>query len=140
MRLFLSVLLLVFLSACSSDSGSSGIVGPNPDPDPDPNPTAVSFSLSVLPIFTATCSGSGCHVGSATNGVSLGSYANVMGSSGTQYGGPIVIAGNSANSPIIDKLGSSPRFGARMPLNSGSLSISQVQTIASWIDAGAANN
>lgn len=138
-----SLLLIAFLLAgCSSDSDNGALVNPDVGGDDGGSEEVeeVRYSTDVQPIFAASCSGSGCHIGAATNGVSLGSWAAVTSSVGAQYGGPIIIPGNAAGSPLIDKIGSSPRFGSRMPPGQSALSSSRVQTIAEWIDAGAPNN
>jgi len=137
--LLLALFVLTF-SACSSDTkDNTGTVLVDPDPPDDPS-DPISYSTQVQPIFSASCSGSGCHIGSSTSGVSLGSHASVLASRGTQYGGLIVFPGNSSGSPIIDKVGNSPDFGSRMPLTGSLLSSAQISTIAAWIDEGAQNN
>ena len=139
----IALLALLFLvAACSSDSDNGVLVDPDP---PDNNgggeqTEEVRFSTDIQPVFAASCGGSGCHIGASTNGVNLASFASTMGSQGAQYGGAIVLPGNSAASPLIDKLGSSPQFGARMPLGRAALSAGTIQDIAAWIDAGAPNN
>jgi len=140
-RLSFVVLTLFALSACSSDSKDNtggGLVDPDPG---DGNGTEmISFSADIQPLFASSCSGSGCHVGSVTSGVSLGSHAAILSSRGTQYGGLIVLPGNAAGSPIMDKLDSSPNFGARMPFGGNPLSDTQRSAIATWINDGAPNN
>ena len=137
---YLPLLLAVILIGCNSDSDNGMITGPDTDEPDNPTPTVVSFSTQVQPIFAASCGGSGCHVGGSASGVNLASWSATMASNGSQYGGPAVVAGNAAISPLIDKLGSSPRFGSRMPLGRAALSSSQVATISSWINDGAPNN
>ncbi|MDA1027673.1 MAG: hypothetical protein O3B41_01285 [Bacteroidetes bacterium] len=141
--LVLSLLtVLTLTSACSGDSGGSGdpVVGPGGNDDP-PGPTGpIRFSQDVSQIFHASCGGSGCHVNNVKNGVNLTTYSSVMGSIGQAYGTPIVVAGNASLSPIIDKLGSNPRFGNRMPDGRSALSSSQIATISTWINEGALNN
>lgn len=145
MRSFsLLLFLAVMLAACSSDSDNT-ITGPDDNNNNNNNNGGgvienVRFSTQVGPIFAATCSGSGCHNPGAQSGVRLGSWSQVMSSVGQRYGGPIVLPGNAAGSPLVDKLGSSPRFGVRMPDGGGALSSTQVQTIATWINEGALNN
>lgn len=105
-----------------------------------PGPTDVSFTADVLPILTTSCSGSGCHIGGETNGVNLTNHRTIISSLGFQYGQAVVLPGNSAESPLLDKLGSRPRFGVRMPLGRPPLSADQIETISDWIDKGAINN
>lgn len=99
---------------------------------------AVSFARDVLPIFTASCVG--CHVGERTSGVALGSYEQVTTSVGEQYGERVVATGDAGASPLIDKIGPSPRFGERMPLGRGALAQDQIAVIRTWIDDGALDN
>jgi hypothetical protein len=142
-KLFLVCAFTLFLSACGSDSGGSAsdLVGPgNSNDDPITPAGPVSFSKDVVQIFHSTCAGSGCHINNVKNGVNRTTHSTVMGSIGQQYSGPIVVAGNATLSPIVDKLGSNPRFGDRMPDGKSALSTSQISTISSWINEGALNN
>ncbi len=141
---FISFCLLstfIFFSACGSDSGGSGndVVGPGDD-DPIVPAGPVSFSQDVSQIFHSSCAGSGCHINNVKNGVNLTTYATAMGSIGSAYGGPIIVAGNASLSPLVDKLGSSPRFGKRMPDGKSPLSTNKISTISKWINEGALNN
>jgi len=122
--------LLVF--ACKSD-----VVDPLDGGDPVEN---VSFAADVQPIFNASCSGVGCHIGGTQNGVNLSGYAQVIASTGVQYGGKIVVPGNADASPIVDKISANPEFGARMPQGRSPLSASKIQLIRTWIDEGALDN
>ncbi|NBW93046.1 MAG: hypothetical protein EBR20_01520 [Bacteroidetes bacterium] len=138
----ISLLALVFfLAACSSDSDNGALVDPGPPDDGGGEQSEeIRFSTDVLPVFAASCGGSGCHIGASASGVNLASWSATMASQGVQYGGPTVIAGNSSASPLVNKLASSPRFGSRMPLGRAPLSAASIQTIADWIDAGALDN
>jgi hypothetical protein len=127
----LAISAALIFSACQSEKiDNSLIVDPGND---------VSYAADVQPIFDASCGGSGCHVGETTNGVNLSTHADATGSIGLQYGA-IVISGDGAGSPIIDKIGPGPRQGSRMPLGRGALSTADIATIRAWIDEGAANN
>lgn len=120
------------LGACQSKQIDNSVIV-------DPGPV-VSYAADVQPIFAASCGGVGCHVGESTNGVDLSTYSATMSSVGLQYGGAVVIAGNAAGSPLIDKVEASPTQGSRMPLGASSLTASQVEVIKTWIDDGAENN
>lgn len=128
-----AIAAILVLGACSSDSsGDSNPVDPG---------DGVSFSADVRPLLSASCSGSGCHIGQTTNGVNLSGYAQIIASSGVQYGQAIVIAGDADASPIIDKVSSAnPQFGERMPLGRSPLSSSQIATLRTWIEDGALDN
>lgn len=131
--------LLLLLAACSSETIDNTALT-DPDPDSNPDPIVVSYAQDVQSIFTQSCGGSGCHIDSATNGVRLVSHAAVLGSVGVQYGSAVVIPGNAAGSPLVDKISAGPRFGSRMPLGRGPLSGQQITTIRNWIDDGALDN
>lgn len=125
-------LTLIVLSACQSEKiDNSMIVEPVDE---------VSFAADIQPILTNSCGGFGCHVGESTNGVEVSNYAQVMTSQGLQYGGLIVIPGNGAESPLVDKLGLNPRFPSRMPLGAAPLTATQISLIRTWIDEGAQDN
>jgi len=136
---FLFVLSLS-LAGCGSDSkAADDLVGPGDDGG-NGQSGPVSFSQQVAPIFQSSCSGSGCHINGAKNGVNLTSYAQVIASRGQQYGSLVVLPGNAAQSPLVDKLGSNPLFGIRMPDGKSALSSSQITLIRTWINEGALNN
>ncbi|MEO9886555.1 MAG: hypothetical protein ABJR05_02905 [Balneola sp.] len=100
----------------------------------------ISYASDIQPIFNNTCGGGFCHTnGDNVNGVNLDSYQNSITSMGSSYGGLIIIPSNADNSPLVDKLGSNPEFGSRMPLT-GSISSSDVGKIIAWINQGAQNN
>lgn len=125
-------LTVLLLAACQSEKIDNSMVV---DPVDE-----VSFSLDIQPILTRSCGGFGCHVGERTNGVELTNYAQIMTSQGLQYGGLIVIPGNGAESPLVDKLGPNPQFPSRMPLGSAPLNATEVALIRTWIDEGAQDN
>lgn len=133
--LALCVLLLGLLglfSACQSEQiDNTTLVDPGTD---------VSFSADVQPILTSSCGGAGCHIDQTTNGVNLSSYDQVISSVGLQYNQRIVIPGDGAGSPLVDKLGPRPEFGTRMPQNAAPLSNDQIALIRAWIDEGALDN
>ena len=129
---WLSCTALFFLTGCNYDKIDNSLVVAPGDP--------VLFSQDVLPIFLSSCSGSGCHIGSQTSGVNLTTYSSIINSVGLQYNGRIVIPGNAANSPIINKVLSQPTNGSRMPLGRTPLSGNQITIIRTWIDEGAENN
>jgi hypothetical protein len=63
--------------------------------------------------------------------------------------GASVVAGKASESILVKKLGETPPFGERMPLNKKQviaegkakyLSASELKVIAEWIDEGAKNN
>ena len=137
------LLIALAMTAYTSDTiDNSGLTDPPPGDGSGTNdpPTLVQYARDVQPIFNQSCGGSGCHIGETTNGVNLGSWNLVMSSVGVQYGRGIVEPGNSADSPIIDKISGQPRFGARMPLGKGPLDGTSINIIRDWIDDGAPDN
>jgi hypothetical protein len=94
----------------------------------------IEYSETIQPIFTNHCTS--CHGG--TNGVTLSSYAEAMNSVGVQYGGNVIIPGNPAASPIVDKISNeNPQHGVRMPEGGPYLSSAQINAIIQWIQEGA---
>jgi len=93
---------------------------------------AVSYAASVQPIWNSNCSG--CH--GSNGGLSLSSYANLI--AGTSSNGPVVSAGDGANSLIIKRV--KGQVGSRMPQGGAALSTATIATIETWINQGALNN
>jgi hypothetical protein len=101
----------------------------------------ISYATQVQPIFNSTCGGGFCHTnGDNVNGVNLDSYQNTINSEGLNYGSLIVVPNDAANSPLVDKLGSNPDEGKRMPQGRPALSNSEIGTIIAWINQGAQDN
>lgn len=89
-------------------------------------------------ILSANCGGGSCHINQTTSGVNLTTYESLMGSTGVQYGGPIVVAGSPSRSPLIDKvLMPTPDHGSRMPLGGEPLSEQEIDMLLDWISDGA---
>ncbi len=100
----------------------------------------VSFSQDVHPILVRSCGGFGCHINESINGVNLTNYLQVTNSIGYQYGEKIVIPGDAAGSPLVDKLKAHPKHGAHMPPGGRQVSAAELGIIMAWIDDGAKNN
>jgi hypothetical protein len=97
-------------------------------------PPAVSFQNDIKPIFqTRGCLG--CHGGSG--GLFLDTVPTILTTGNHQ---PVVIPGNSSGSILIQKLGTAPPFGARMPQGGQALPATEIHRIAQWIDEGAHDN
>ena len=99
----------------------------------------VKFSSDIQPII-ASYGCTGCHGNSSpSNGLNLTSYSTLM--AGTSNHGPVVTAGNGANSVIVKKLKGTAGFGARMPASGPPyLNDAEIQKFIDWIDQGALNN
>ena len=128
---------LVFLAICSLLTACQSEVIDN---SMIVNVDNVSFEEDVLPILLMTCGGGNCHVEESTNGVNVSNFQQLMTSVGTQYNSGIVIAGNGAGSPLVEKLRPNPSVGERMPLDAPTLTNAQIETIETWIDEGAEDN
>ena len=128
----LSVLFAVlFLSACQNKViDNSAIV----------EVEMVSFANDVLPIFLNTCGGVGCHVNDSVNGVELTNYQATINSTAETYNKALVIPGDVAGSPLVEKILANPSFGVRMPDGAPPLSNTQIETISTWVEEGALNN
>ncbi|MBN1471545.1 MAG: T9SS type A sorting domain-containing protein [Syntrophaceae bacterium] len=92
----------------------------------------IDYQTQVQPLFNDKCVS--CHGGAS--GVTLSSYSTTMSSIGSQYGKAIVAPGDTAGSPLWDKITPNPQHGNRMPAI-GSLSAVQISTIGQWIVEGA---
>jgi len=105
--------------------------------------TAVSFTDDVMPVIKKNCLP--CHDEDNFNPseLSLDSYDQLM--AGGKHGSPVV-PGNAPESIIVQKLGSDPPFGDRMPLVKKKtpapkkLTQKEINTIAEWINQGANDN
>jgi uncharacterized membrane protein len=95
-------------------------------------PTAsVSFTKDVKPILVNSCNE--CHGGKQVKeGLDMRTYEGLMAGS---FNGPVLIAGNSADSLLVQQV-----IKGKMPKRGPKLTTGQIQIISDWIDAGALNN
>lgn len=106
----------------------------------------VSFASQVQPIFSANCTGGGCHSGgSPREGMSLetgSSYAALVNAPSTQCTGKQrVVPGQVPQSYLMNKLlGYQMCAGTKMPKANQSLTTSEIELIRAWICNGAPNN
>ncbi len=108
---------------------------PDDQPPVDEPGDTVFYSADIQPIFTANCAFVGCHGPNPPSGLNLTSYAELTKGGN---GGPTFVAGDSANSLIIDRL--EGRGGAMMPLGAAALRADQIQDVKDWIDEGGKDN
>jgi len=94
--------------------------------------SAVSYSATVQPVWNSNCAG--CH--GSSGGLSLTSYTNLM--AGTSSNGPVVVAGDGANSLIIQRM--KGQVGSLMPMGGPALSAATIEAIETWINQGALDN
>ena len=107
----------------------------------------VSLSADVQPIFTSNCALSGCHAGAAPvqgMNLSLGqAFSNIVNVPSNESSLLRVTPGDPDASYLVHKIQGTQSTvggsGARMPLG-GQLSAGEIETIRSWITAGAENN
>jgi uncharacterized membrane protein len=126
--LIVLALFTVILSACGNTASTSNPATTNTQAVVNPS---VSFAKDVLPILESRCLS--CHGGQQTQrGLSVASYNTIM--AGSQSG-PVVIPSNSPNSLLVQLIQS-----GQMPKRGPSLTPTQIQTIADWINVGAPNN
>ena len=92
----------------------------------------IDYNTQIQPIFNTRCTS--CHGGSS--GLFMEDYAALMSSIGAQYGFPMVWPGDTAQSPLWDKINPGPAHGSRMPPQ-GSLPPENISTIGQWILEGA---
>ncbi len=105
--------------------------------------STVSYAANVRPILTsAGCLSSGCHGGASQSGFDLSSYESsfVAGEQATALEFCPIVPGDPDASYLVQKLRANPPSGARMPLFGTPLSEESIETIATWIREGAADN
>jgi uncharacterized membrane protein len=92
---------------------------------------SVSFTKDVKPILVNSCNE--CHGGKQVKeGLDMRTYEGLMAGS---FNGPVLIAGNSADSLLVQQV-----IKGKMPKRGPKLTTGQIQIISDWIDAGALNN
>lgn len=119
------------------------------DTEEDMDPMAPTFTEIYTTIIDGTCNAAGCHGGGAGNldmSNQTDAYDNLVGVAAaggacSSTGQNRVEAGDSAASILWVKVNGGPDLcGSQMPLAQGPLSSTEVDMIAAWIDAGAAND
>ena len=119
--ILLSIGLLLCLCGCDSETD-------NPlQPDDISSATAkASFEENLLPILTARCAYSGCHVAGGPHDIDLRTYQTFL-NGGDE--GAIFIPGNADESDIIEEIVSD-----RMPPGGPPLTAEQIQLFRDWIN------
>lgn len=93
----------------------------------------IFFKNDILPIFTSNCAFSGCHdAGTATNGVVLTSFENIIQSD-------VIRKGEPENSELFDRITETDPAD-RMPLGAAPLPAQLIEDIRQWILSGAENS
>jgi len=128
-------MLAITVAALSGCKSRIIEVGPDLVPTED-----VSYSEHIEPLFVSKCGDGACHINASMGGVNLSSHASSINSYSRLYRSNVILPFNADESPLMDAIGPSPKFGARMPRGSAPLSESQILAIRTWIDDGAADN
>jgi hypothetical protein len=148
-------LLVLVAAACAIGIALAGCLEPEVGPllagtcknaDTDPA-TPVSFSAQILPIFTRSPGGCGCHmpnaagpgIGIQISGLNLGSLSALR-AGGLNSGPRIVVAGQPCDSILYEKVYEAPSFGSRMPLGGAPLPAPDLELLHDWIAEGAHDN
>ncbi len=109
----------------------------------------VSFARDVRPMFDRARAMAGCSCHTPTNGspsgielggFDMGSIHSIM-RGGRSSGPRIVTPGDPCSSVLMHKIGDTPPFGARMPLDGPPyLTAEEIQLVHDWIAEGAQDN
>ena len=133
-------------SACFEDPDVGELLAGGCKPgDSDPE-IEVSYGRDVQPLFDRSSmeGGCGCHnsggVGVQLSGFDMSSLPT-MRKGGATSGAKIIVAGDPCGSVLLQKVGSSPAIGARMPLGGPPFWTAEEQLILhEWIAEGAKDN
>ena len=93
--------------------------------------SGVDYSTQIQPIFSDNCGG--CHTSNSQGGLNLSSYDQLIDGGDS---GDVVIAGDHQSSILYDRITRDESESGNMP-PSESLSVSEINLIAQWIDEGA---
>ena len=124
---FLAIGLLLCLLGCTRDRADMLM------PDHISHPTAVdiqtSFEQNVLPILTARCALSGCHVADGPHGLDFRTYASFI--AGGEHG-PAFIPGSAKESEVVEQIVE----GKMPPPQSGLPRVpdAEIEVIIDWIN------
>lgn len=104
-----------------------------------------TFTAIQTQIFTPTCATTNCHVGQfPQQGLDLSAgnaYSEIVNVQSTEMQSLLLVKpGSSSESYLINKLRGTGITGLRMPNGQPALSTTVIDSIAAWIDRGAANN
>ena len=90
----------------------------------------VAFTHNLLPILTARCALSGCHVADGPHGLDFRTYESFI--AGGEHG-PAFIPGNAEDSEIVEQI-----VSGNMPLGGPPLTDAEIQLFRDWINQQAA--
>jgi hypothetical protein len=141
-----AVAVALTISGCKGGGGRSAgqtVGGSTKSGDP-PKTTAAMFGGDVQPIFTKKCAHPSCHGVAESAGLRLSkgmAYKDIVNVPAIEDSSMMIIKpGEPDSSYLVLKIEGKAPVGARMPLTGGYLSSSEIQTIVSWVKAGAKDN
>ena len=91
-----------------------------------------SFEHALLPILTARCALSGCHVADGPHGLDFRTYESFL--AGGEHG-PAFVPGNAQDSEIVEQI-----VSGTMPPGGPPLSAAEIQLFVDWINQQEAQN
>ena len=92
----------------------------------EPVDVEVAFAENILPILTARCALSGCHVADGPHGLDFRTYESFK--AGGEHG-PVFIPGNAEESEVVEEIAS-----GHMPPGGSPLSAAEIQLFVDWIN------
>ena len=92
----------------------------------EPVDVEAAFEQNLLPILTARCALSGCHVADGPHGLDFRTYESFI--AGGEHG-PAFIPGNAEESEIVEQI-----VSGQMPPDGPPLSASEIQLFVDWIN------
>ena len=92
----------------------------------EPVDIEASFEQNLLPILTAKCALTGCHVADGPHGLDFRTYESFI--AGGEHG-PVFIPGNAAESEIIEEIAE-----GKMPPEGPPLPDEEIQLFRNWIN------
>ncbi len=144
-RLSCLPIIALWVVGCAGDAAPNG----NDPSDLCPEGTAsavstVSYVEDIHPLLSGKgCLSAGCHGGLLpASAFDLTEYSTSFGpgAEAEMLGACNIVPGDAEASYLLEKLGATPRLGARMPLLRSPLTEEEIELIATWIRDGAPNN
>ena len=128
-NLQITVGLLFCILGCARDRSNVLIpdhVSPPMDIHETDDVAKASFEHDLLPILTARCALSGCHVADGPHGLDFRTYESFV--AGGEHG-PAFVPGNAAESEVVEQIAS-----GTMPPGGPPLSPAEIQLFVDWIN------
>ncbi len=125
---FLTVAVILCVLGCARDRSNLLIpdhISPM-DVHESVDTVETSFEQNVLPILTARCALSGCHVADGPHGLDFRTYESFI--AGGKHG-PAFIPGNAEESEVVEEI-----VSGRMPPGGPPLTEAEIQLFVDWIN------